>query len=79
MRSIMNPHDFIADGIALADVSPFPSKLGWMALVVSDGKLRRIKFGFGSELKLLRSIEEDFDNSRQDKIVGNGRNQILTA
>ncbi len=43
------------------DVIAFPSELGWMALMGNDGKLRQIKFGFGSELKLLRSIDEPFD------------------
>lgn len=42
-------------------VSSFSTDLGWMGLALRDGVVQQLKFGFDSEVHLLRSFELDFD------------------
>lgn len=41
--------------------------MGWMGLLFKENLISRIKFGFGTEIQLLRSIDESFDVIETDK------------
>ena len=54
----------------------FQTDLGWAGILSRDSSIRRMKFGFGSEIHLLKSFDEYFDAVTPNRIEENWSSQI---